>query len=226
MPPGRIWILFFTALDLYSPNGATWTVPTSSWANNPAANALRSAWNPSFFYLGGWNINGSGHDSLQFSATDYDGDWAGTTSFNDILAIVSNVKFPLSDSGKTFCIDSCDLFPPSLDWVFGDASSGAYTPAFGGGPYAANYTAGMGYCFTLAVPSYICGDINNNGTITIADMVYLVAYLVNNGPAIPNPWIRADANCSRGIGPTVADNNYMVQYLFNGGPAPCTNCPH
>ena len=69
-------------------------------------------------------------------------------------------------------------------------------------------------------PTYICGDIDNNGSgPDVADLTYLVDYLFGGGTA-PAELAAADVNGTGTV--DVADLTYMVDYLFAGGPAP--NC--
>ncbi len=66
-------------------------------------------------------------------------------------------------------------------------------------------------------PPYICGDINNDGSMpNISDLTYLVDYLFVNGSQPPV----IDAADVDGNGElTVSDITYFVNYLFNGGTA-------
>ncbi len=70
-------------------------------------------------------------------------------------------------------------------------------------------------------PDYICGDADGEGTINIADVVYLIAYIFSGGPA-PNPLASGDADCGGDI--NIADCVYLISYIFSGGPQPCTGC--
>lgn len=70
-------------------------------------------------------------------------------------------------------------------------------------------------------PSYICGDANHSGTVTISDVVYLINYIFSGGPA-PSPLAAGDANCSGGI--SISDAVYLIRFIFGGGPAPCSSC--
>jgi subtilisin family serine protease len=70
------------------------------------------------------------------------------------------------------------------------------------------------------------GDANNDKSITISDINYLVNYLTKFGP-IPLPVVEmGEANCDGQT--TVADVVYLVNYLFKGGPKPklCYKYPH
>jgi bacillopeptidase F len=61
------------------------------------------------------------------------------------------------------------------------------------------------------------GDANGDGTIDIADVVFLVDYLFLNGPP-PVPLLAGDANCDGVI--DIGDAVYLLNYLFLDGPAP------
>ena len=65
---------------------------------------------------------------------------------------------------------------------------------------------------------YICGDANGNGEVTIADVVYLVNYILKDGPA-PEPIEAGDVNCDDNV--DIIDAVYLVNYLFRNGPPPC-----
>ena len=61
------------------------------------------------------------------------------------------------------------------------------------------------------------GDINNDGSVDIGDLTYLVDYLFNGGP--PPPCLdEADVNGDGSV--DISDLTYMVDYFFGGGPAP------
>jgi hypothetical protein len=61
------------------------------------------------------------------------------------------------------------------------------------------------------------GDANGDGTIDIADVVYLINYLFTGGPA-PDPLWVGDANCDGAV--DIADVVYLINYLFAGGDPP------
>ena len=65
------------------------------------------------------------------------------------------------------------------------------------------------------------GDVDYDGIIMIADLVYMVEYMFFQGPR-PEPqlWV-GDLTCDLLI--TIEDLVYMVDYMFNGGPIPCGN---
>ena len=70
--------------------------------------------------------------------------------------------------------------------------------------------------------SYLCGDADASGDVNIADVVYVVDYIFNGGPA-PSPYESGDVDCSGTI--NIADVVYLVNYVFvSGWPAPGADC--
>lgn len=67
---------------------------------------------------------------------------------------------------------------------------------------------------------YICGDLNDDGTVNILDITYLINYLYKGGPA-PEPLESADVNSDMTV--NILDVTYLIAYLYRGGPEP--NCP-
>ncbi len=65
--------------------------------------------------------------------------------------------------------------------------------------------------------SGVAGDVNNSGSVTIGDLVYLHSYLFLEGPA-PPCMDQADANCSGNV--TISDYLFIHSYLFLSGPEP------
>jgi hypothetical protein len=73
-------------------------------------------------------------------------------------------------------------------------------------------------CCTIVV----AGDVTVNGTITSADIIYLVNY-VFKGDSPPQPCeANGDVNCTGSV--TSADIIYLVGHVFRGGQAPCDIC--
>lgn len=65
------------------------------------------------------------------------------------------------------------------------------------------------------------GDVDWNGEINIADMVYLVEYMFDDGPAPMPHRIIGSLDCNPVV--NIADLVWLVDYMFNGGPKPCGN---
>ncbi|MCK4626235.1 MAG: SBBP repeat-containing protein [Phycisphaerae bacterium] len=67
----------------------------------------------------------------------------------------------------------------------------------------------------------IRGDVDHSGIlpIDIADLVYLVDYMFNEGPE-PPCWDEGDVDASGVMPIDIADLVYLVDYMFNSGPEP------
>ena len=67
----------------------------------------------------------------------------------------------------------------------------------------------------------ICGDVNFDGVVNAADIVYMIGMWL---PEFPPPPIgcEGDVNCDGAFG--AGDVVYLISYLFRGGPPPCTDC--
>jgi len=77
--------------------------------------------------------------------------------------------------------------------------------------------AGEADTFHYNAPEYLRGDVNNNWTIELGDVVYLITYLYKNGPA-PDHVEAGDDNCSGVV--ELGDIVYLITYLYKGGPPP------
>lgn len=71
-------------------------------------------------------------------------------------------------------------------------------------------------------PDRVPGDVDTSGSVNVADLTYLVAYLFSGGPE-PIPFeLAGDVDCDTLV--TVADLTDLVAYLFSGGSAPQDCC--
>jgi hypothetical protein len=71
---------------------------------------------------------------------------------------------------------------------------------------------------TVKYFQYKSGDANDDGTLDVGDVVYLINYLFKGGP-LPAPLLESgDATCNGTV--DVGDVVYLINYLFKGGPAP------
>jgi subtilisin family serine protease len=62
------------------------------------------------------------------------------------------------------------------------------------------------------------GEVNNDKSITISDVNYLIAYLMQGGPPPVPVREMADANCDGKL--SLGDVVWLINYLFKGGPKP------
>ena len=67
---------------------------------------------------------------------------------------------------------------------------------------------------------YICGDINADGQLDIADLTHIVAYFFQGGPEPANLWA---ADCDGNGQIDISDLMCFIRYMFEGGPDPA--CP-
>jgi hypothetical protein len=65
---------------------------------------------------------------------------------------------------------------------------------------------------------YLCGDCSTDEEVNVTDVVYLINYLFQNGPA-PQPMKVGNVNCDDEV--SVTDVVYLINYLFRSGPNPC-----
>ena len=74
--------------------------------------------------------------------------------------------------------------------------------------------------YTLVLDSYVCGDANGDGILDMNDVLYLISYMFQYGPA-PAPYFAGDCTGDDLI--TISDVVYLAAYLFHGGNPPV--CP-
>jgi len=115
------------------------------------------------------------------------------------------------------------MFTDVLDESGGRASSANYLLRIGTGGQPSvvglskevNFWAKQGYVNTA---SFVHGDDNCDGKITVSDVVWEINYLFKGGPP-PCPPEVGDVNCDNKH--TVSDVVYKINYLFKGGPPLC-----
>ncbi|MGB5107754.1 MAG: S8 family serine peptidase [Candidatus Zixiibacteriota bacterium] len=75
--------------------------------------------------------------------------------------------------------------------------------------------------FSFDPPTFVPGDADATGIITISDAVFLINYIFSGGPT-PIPTASGDADCNSII--TITDAVYLINYIFGGGNPPAL-CP-
>ena len=71
-------------------------------------------------------------------------------------------------------------------------------------------------------PITMTGDVNLSGSLTSADIIYLVNHVFKGGAAPLPCSASGDVNCNGSV--TSADVISMVNHVFKGGPVPCDGC--
>ncbi len=102
--------------------------------------------------------------------------------------------------------------------------SGTVAQSAVGAGASTNYGLSHGFWHDFGGGGGCCeerGDIDHSGDMDIADLVYLVNYMFQGGPA---PVCDTEADVDGSTGLDIADLVYMVNYMFQGGPAPVA-CP-
>jgi hypothetical protein len=75
-------------------------------------------------------------------------------------------------------------------------------------------------CLTqLRIVAFRPGDANDDGLISISDVVYTVLCIFAGG-AIPEP-LRSRMDADGNGYPSISDAVYLINYIFVGGPEPC-----
>jgi hypothetical protein len=90
-----------------------------------------------------------------------------------------------------------------------------------GNIYVTGRSYGEGTYFdyaTIKYTQFLCGDANKDGMVDVGDVVYLMNYLFQNGPA-PVPILKAGDAAFDGV-IDVGDVVYLINYLFRNGPEP------
>jgi hypothetical protein len=68
---------------------------------------------------------------------------------------------------------------------------------------------------------FVCGDVDGNGLVNIADAVAIMSYVFMRGSVL-QLLAAADPDCSGNV--NISDAVYLIAFIFDAGPAPCANC--
>ena len=193
---------------VYSSTGATWSPLTWNWVTFWDGHTLEE-----FFSLVHnvfeFSVTGSGADTLGLALSSMMREGM-PDGFNEICLSITTQVTDSSLVGDTLCIDSC-WFPPSGTWLWAPTGQ----PAWNG---SICYEIIDNCCF-------IRGDVDHDGgEPNIADLVYLVNYMFNGGPApechVFNEYYPETDVDGSSVGPDIADLVYLVNYMFLEGPPP------
>jgi len=77
------------------------------------------------------------------------------------------------------------------------------------------------YVFRNLATEYVWGDANSDGEVSLADVVYLINYVLKSGPA-PAPLALGDPNNDCTV--DIVDVVYLINYILKSGPAPQQGC--
>ncbi len=158
---------------------------------------------------------------LWFDVTNYGVDGIYVSMVNDISSAVDTLDFigtggaldSILNTGNDWLEYTYDLsfIPPgtTVRVRFSFVSDADYTHD-GEGFYLDDIRVGP---MVSAMP----GDVTGDGTVDIADVIYLINYLFKSGP-VPHPLQAGDSNGDGYV--DVADVIYLINYLFKGGPSP------
>jgi hypothetical protein len=126
--------------------------------------------------------------------------------------------------------DSSYFEGTSWSWTFGDGGvSSEQNPSHtyeDAGVYDVSLSVSTtSYTVNLTMPGFITvenerGDADGNGTVNIADAVYIIDWVFKGGPP-PDPLETGNADCDGNV--NIADGVFIIDYVFKGGSAP--GCP-
>ena len=216
---------------LTSPDGATWGGLTGRFTEI-ITDTMFGLKHVNYF-----GVDGAGIDTVGFGASIAENESGIAPGYDDTVFVLDIGPIPVSDTGKTICIDSC-FYPPEGEWLWGmTPQKYAYAPTWGG-PYCWE----IKYCGPDSDGDDI-GDLCDDCTDVDGDGYGDTTYVANtcehdNCPDTANPdqidldndgagdeycdcccTLRGDIDFS-GAGPDIADLVYLVNYMFVQGPKP------
>jgi len=70
---------------------------------------------------------------------------------------------------------------------------------------------------TVVMLGHVSGDLNGDGIVDVADLIFFVQYAFHDGPPPPVPGA-ADLNCTGDI--DIGDLIILIDFMFGNGPKP------
>jgi len=154
-----------------------------------------------------------GDDTLDFAAALLT--WSGVPdaqSYDLQLATTMNFAFPLVDTTVTALELPVTGLADSTQYFWRVRSTNA----------CATCDWSLDSFHVEVCPVLVTGDVNVDGVITAADVIYLVAFVFKSGP-LPLPVVESgDVTCDGLV--NSADIIFHVNYIFKGGASPCNVC--
>ncbi|MGB5105839.1 MAG: hypothetical protein WBP29_15255 [Candidatus Zixiibacteriota bacterium] len=143
-------------------------------------------------------------------------------------AIRYNFQVSLSPTFTSVVTQTTEQVPGgtnSTSWVVPVALANGTTYywraySFDGSLYS-GFSSPRSFQISPTAASFVCGDSDATGIITISDAVYLINFIFSGGSA-PIPLLAGDSDCNSVI--TISDAVYLINYIFVGGTAPCASC--
>jgi hypothetical protein len=147
-------------------------------------------------------------DTVLFGLISFSGPLTPGT-YDDAITMFADV----ADAEGVIAVDTVLVLDSELS--FNDPSGGTLFPTYSPA------------CFAVTIgepcPIELAGDLNDNGTVTSADVLDLVHVVFLNGTHRSYPCLaNSDVNCSGEV--TAADIIYLVNHVFKSGPDPCEIC--
>jgi hypothetical protein len=142
---------------------------------------------------------------------------SGSVAVNDVVPQpLDGILVAISPDGQADTTDESGEF--SFDAVGGGTETiSVSSPGFITVDTAVMMNVNRTISVTLLPGGYVNGDASRDGTVNIADAIYIVNYVFKGGPA-PIPFASGDADCDSAV--SIADAVYLISYIFKGGPPP------
>ncbi len=155
-------------------------------------------------------------------------EWYRAANFNQFGDTLTDFEIVLTPDGSVLCqynnVGTSGLEQLSL---IGISQIGCKALEFVNGGDIPSHIVANGSAVLFNLKNYQLvqsGDVDNSGSLDIADLIYMADYSFSGGPA-PLPTVEeGDVDCSGSV--DISDVIYYVEYMFNSGPPPCSYWVH